>query len=113
MNSQKKKLNVIPPTLRDKKRYVLFSFSIVPQGVFSKQDFFRIILKNHEKIYGLFNSISANLNLINFDSNKKEILIRVNKDNLDDFITGLFFLKDQFGLIVIKNISQTIKKASK
>ncbi|MEI8363830.1 MAG: Rpp14/Pop5 family protein [archaeon] len=113
MKLQKKKLSVIPPTLRDKKRYVLFIVSKMQPDIQNEQDVFRIVVKNFEKIHGLFKSISANLTIISFNKSEKEILVRVNKDNLDDLLTSLFFLKDQFGLIKVKTVSQTIKKSKK
>ncbi len=113
MNSKKKKLNVIPPTLRDKKRYVSFNVSRIGPEIQNENDVFRIIIKNFEKVHGLFKSVSANITIISFNKQEKEILLRVNKDNLDDLLTSMFFLKDQFSLISIKTISQTIKKSKK
>jgi len=113
MKLQKKKLNVIPPTLRDKKRYVSFTSSKASSEIKNEQDVFRVIVKNFEKTHGLFKSISANLTIISFNKEEKEVLVRVNKDNLDDLLTSLFFLKDQLGLIRIKSIDQTIKKSKK
>jgi RNase P/RNase MRP subunit POP5 len=110
MKQDKKRLNVVPPTLRDKKRYISFSFTKAPQEASNEQELSRIIIKNFEKVNGLFKSIKANISLIWLDKDKKEVLIRVNKDNLDELITSLFFLKYQFGLIKINGISQTIKK---
>jgi len=113
MSPIKKKLNVIPPTQRDKKRYVLLYLSKIGSDIKNEQEIYKIIIKNFERIHGLFKSVYSNITIISFNKQEKEILIKVNKDYLDDLLTSLFFLKQQFGLVCVKSINQTIKKSKK
>jgi len=104
----KKKLNVIPPTLRMKKRYVILKCSKL--SITNQAEILRHIIHNFENIFGMFKSINAGIILVSFSFEKKEITLRVNKDNLDDLLTSFLFLERDFGLISIK-ISHTIKKS--
>jgi len=104
----KNRLNVIPPTLRMKKRYVVLKCSKL--DTINQSEVIKKILNNYESIFGVFNLINASIILVSFSFEKKEITLRVNKENIDNLLTSLLFLEKDFGLISIK-ISQTIKKS--
>jgi len=104
----KKKINVIPPTLRMKKRYVILTVSKLPTT--NQVELIKLIISNFESIFGIFKSINASIILVSFSLDKKEIGLRVNKDNLDDLLTSFLFLEKDFGIISIK-VAQTIKKS--
>jgi len=104
----KKKLNVIRPTLRHKKRYVHFSFS---KGLsYDAYNLFMLLNNNFQKIFGIFITAKANITVINLDLEKNEITVRVNRVYLEHFLCSLFFIKRDLGLIVIKKVSSTIKR---
>jgi RNase P/RNase MRP subunit POP5 len=108
----KNKINIIRPTLRHKKIYVILSYS-KDLSSFNLKNLYDIIEKNLEKTYGIFVSVNINFTLISVDNDKKELFIRINKKYLRNFLSSLFFLKEDFGLISIKKIKTTIKKSKK
>jgi RNase P/RNase MRP subunit POP5 len=106
---KKKKLAVIRPNLRHKKRYLAIELLTYPQGLDSKtiyQSFSRALQKQS----GIFVQLETNITIIEMDSKTKTILIRVNKIYLDKFVASLFFAQQDLGLIKVKNIKSTIKK---
>jgi RNase P/RNase MRP subunit POP5 len=105
MANIKKRLNVIRPTLRHKKVYLKISF----RKEILKEKIFFLFSKNYQNTYGLFYLINCNLTLIDFNSNKKEIILRINKDYFDSFLTSIFFLKKDLGAIFILKIKTTLK----
>ncbi|MFA7576127.1 MAG: Rpp14/Pop5 family protein, partial [archaeon] len=87
----KKKLNVIRPTLRHKKRYVHFSFS--KEILSDPYNLFTILNNNFQKVFGVFLTAKANITVIDLDLEKREVIVRVNKFYLNQFLGSLFFLK--------------------
>ena len=87
----KKKLNVIRPTLRHKKRYVHFSFS---KGLsYDAYNLFMLLNNNFQKIFGIFITAKANITVINLDLEKNEITVRVTGSLKNTF--GVFFNKNE------------------
>jgi RNase P/RNase MRP subunit POP5 len=106
---KKKKLAVIRPNLRHKKRYLAIELLTYPQGLDSKtiyQSFSRALQKQS----GIFVQLEANITVIDMDSKSKTLLVRVNKEYLEEFISSLFFAQSDLGLIHIKSLKSTIKK---
>lgn len=109
---KKKKLAVIRPTLRHKKRYIqlqLLTFS----GVFDSRSLHGVLIKALQKQSGVFSQTEANITIIDIDQKSKTILIRINKEYLEQFIASLFFAQSELGLLKIKDIKSTIKKVNK
>jgi RNase P/RNase MRP subunit POP5 len=114
----KKRINVIRPTLRHKKRYVILKFietnnynsnNLLYKNL-NKLNIYKIISKNFQKIYGLFQQVNANITILDYNLENKEVLIRVNREYLDKFIGSLLFIKNtQLPLFCILEIKNTIK----
>lgn len=102
------KINVIRPTLRHKKRYICLKVSNNLDEL-DKKKISLIFIRNFQKLYGLFSLTNANISVLEVDSKKKTIVIRVNKVNLDQFLSSLFYLNSDFGLIFVQKVSSTIK----
>jgi len=110
---KKKKINVIRPTLRHKKRYIQLKYFTDKDIVLNEIKLYTLFLKNLEKTYGVFINAETNLTIISFDYKKREIIIRINKEYLSEFISSLFLLNNDLGLVIIKKISSTIKQIPK
>ena len=109
---KKKKLAVIKPTLRHKKRYVELQLLSYPQNIDSKT-IYTTLTKALQKNSGIFIQLETNITVIDVDSKTKTLLIRVNKEYLEQFISSLFFAQSDLGPIKVKNIKSTIKKIKK
>ena len=105
----KKKIGVISPTLRHKKRYVSFSYS----NNVDEKGIGRLLSDNFLRVHGIFANIEANLMIASNDFKHKKLIVRVNKDLLDKFISSLFFLEKELGLVIVESVSSTIKSVSK
>lgn len=99
----KKRLNVIRPTLRHKKLYIKLSFS---KNI--SYDVFQIFLKNYINTHGFLSSIECNLTLMQTLPNNI-LIFRLNKLYQNDFLSSLFFLKEQLGLVVVLKQASTLK----
>jgi len=106
---KKKKLAVIRPTLRHKKRYIEIQLLSYPQTLDSKTIYITLT-KALQKNSGVFVQLETNITIIDIDTKTKTLLIRVNKEYLEQFISSLFFAQSDLGLIKVKNIKSTIKK---
>jgi len=106
MSKIKKKLNVIRPTLRHRKRYFLLTFT---KEFSLNTKIHSLFLKNFEKIHGLFSLIECNLTVMDFNFENKTVVIRINNNYRSLFLSSLFFLKDDFGLISILKEASTLK----
>ncbi|HRS42385.1 MAG TPA: Rpp14/Pop5 family protein [Candidatus Diapherotrites archaeon] len=106
---KKKKLAVIRPNLRHKKRYVHLELLTYPHALDSKT-VYSSLSRALQKQSGIFVQLEANITIIEMDFKAKTILIRVNKDYLEEFLASLFFAQQDLGLLKIKNIKSTIKK---
>jgi RNase P/RNase MRP subunit POP5 len=104
MSQIKKKLNVIRPTLRHKKRYFKLSYSKE-----NHTNIYSLLSKNYEKSYGLFSLIESNLTVMDLNTDKKTIIVRINKDYKSLFLSSLFFLKQDLGLIFVLKEASTLK----
>ncbi|HOD89842.1 MAG TPA: Rpp14/Pop5 family protein [archaeon] len=104
----KKKIGVIKPTMRQKKRYIKLKVYAqqITQDKYKLENTFK---KNLQKIYGLFVDVDTNLKIIEINE-KNEIIIRINKTYLNQFISSLLFLNKEIGIIKIQKISNTLKK---
>lgn len=103
----KKKIQVIKPTQRHKKRYVLLKASKDISN-YSEKDLFYLFFNNLSHMYGFVSANITNLVLLEVDSNQNTLLFRVNKDYLDYFLGSLLFIKD-LGVIRVVSVNSTIK----
>lgn len=106
---KKTKLGVIRPTLRHKKRYILIKI-INPAIVLDSKKCYSVLTQSMQKNSGIFHQIECNITILDIDLKSQTILIRINKDYLDEFISSLFFVQAELGLIKILEIKSTIKK---
>ena len=98
----KKKLNVIRPTLRHKKIYFKLEFTKEYSN-----NLFSLFLKNYQNIFGLFSLVNANITLMK--STKNTAIVRINKDYKDSFLTSIFYLKQDLGLVYVTKQVSTLK----
>jgi|GEM_PF-830144 len=106
----KKKINVIKPTRRHKKRYVQIKVSFDISGNSEKELYF-MFNSAFSYLHGVVKATLANLTLLDVDFQKKCLFFRVNKDCLDDFLGSLLFVKD-LGLVCVVDVKNTIKKTN-
>lgn len=106
---KKKKLAVIRPNLRHKKRYIALELLTYPKSLDSKTIYLSL---GHalQKQSGIFVQLETNITILEMDSKSKTLLIRVNKEYLEEFVSSLFFAQSDLGLIHINSIKSTIKK---
>jgi RNase P/RNase MRP subunit POP5 len=127
----KKKLNVIRPTLRHKKKYIELkllntnsinnkinnnsnsnsncSYNCNKLNILDAYELHKVFYKNFQKVYGLFSQINVNITVIDFNKNNNVILIRINSLYIKEFVSSLFFLNNELGLFKINKIGSTIK----
>jgi RNase P/RNase MRP subunit POP5 len=106
---QKKKLSVIRPTLRHKKRYILIKLLDTAINFDSKK-IYSVLTQALLKNSGLFVQVDTNITILEADVVSKTLLIRINKDYLNEFISSLFFAQAELGLLKIVETTSTIKK---
>jgi len=105
---RKTKLGVIRPTLRHKKRYILLKL-INPMVTMEQKKLFSVFTLSMQKASGVFAQVDANITILDIDSKSKTILIRLNKEYIDEFTGSLFFAQNEIGLIKVLEIKSTIK----
>ncbi len=103
MSKLKKKLNVIRPTLRHKKLYLKLEYTKEYSS-----NLYTLLLKNYEKINGLFSSLECNLTVMENDYTTKTMVVRLNKAYKESFLSSLFFLKQDLGLIFVLKEASTL-----
>lgn len=108
---KKTKLAVIKPTLRHKKRYVQLQLLTYNQSLDARL-IHTILCKALQKQSGIFVQIESNITILETNPKTKELIIRINKEYLDEFIGSLFFAQSDLGLIKVKDIKSTIKKVN-
>jgi len=106
---KKTKLAVIRPNLRHKKRYVQLQLLTYNQSLDGKV-IHTALCKALQKQSGIFVQIESNITVLEINPKTKELIIRINKEYLDEFIGALFFVQSDLGLLKIKKIESTIKK---
>jgi len=107
----KKKINIIRPTLRHKKRYISFNYS-KQLSITTKIKIYLSLFKSLVQNKGLVVANNANITVLAVDESKKEVLVRINMLCLDDFLGSLFLNKD-LGLISNITIKSTIMQLKK
>lgn len=106
---KKTKLGVIRPTLRHKKRYVLIKL-INPEISLESKKIHSVLTQSLQKTCGIFVQTECNITILEIDTKTQTILIRINKEYLDEFIGSLFFAQNETGLIKVLEVKSTIKK---
>ncbi len=102
----------LPPTLRDRRRYV--AFEIASSKVFSKKQVEKEINNVIFKALGLFGFSNSGFWLVKYYEKQKAGIIRVNNDYLNLVLFALgFFEKIENEKIVVKiiRVTGTVKKA--
>ena len=106
---KKTKLGVIRPTLRHKKRYILLKL-VNPDISLDSKKIYSVLTQSLQKSKGIFIQVECNITILEIDNKAKTILIRINKEYIDEFIESLFFAQNELGLIKILEIKNTIKR---
>ncbi len=104
----KKKLQVIKPTQRHKKRYVLLKVFSNIDG-YTEKDLYFLFNKSFCYTHGFVLGLVANISLLKVDFSEKTLLFRVNKQQLDNFISSLMFVKE-VGVISVVCVESTVKE---
>ncbi len=101
---KKEKVNPIPKTLRERKRYLIIETEpkIIP-------NIRKLIYDKTQELYGLINTSKINMNII---SNN---LIKVNRDYVDEMINVFNYIniKEKTLKITVKKVCGTIKSGEK
>ena len=109
---EKKSMNPIPLSLRDKKRYLVFEL-ITEQNLFGKDVNFA--LKNHLlKLFGELGLSKMNYQFIQFNEKSKKGILKCRHTAVDDLKAGVLLLKEVNGIKVLPKTlktSGTVKKA--
>jgi RNase P/RNase MRP subunit POP5 len=103
----KKKIQVIKPTQRHKKRYVLIEVSKDIDN-YTEKEIFYLFLNSLYYLHGFVVANITNLVLLEANTSKKQILFRVNKEYLDCFLGSLLFVKN-VGVVKVVTVKSTIK----
>lgn len=109
---EKKSMNPIPLSLRDKKRYLVFEL-VAEKNLFGKDVNFA--LKNHFlKLFGELGLSKMNYQFISFKEKSKKGILKCRHLAVDDLKAGVLLLKEVNGVKVIPKTlkaSGTAKKA--
>ena len=111
MPVQKKSLKPIPPTLREKKRYIFFELQC--DSALKKSDVNKALWNAFFELFGQLGAAEINPQLIEFDSKKNSGILKCSRNNVEKARTALLFLKKVSGKNVIPKTlktSGTLKK---
>ena len=110
MNRQKKKLNPIPLSLRDKKRYI--SFKLDSEKTLPEKEAKSAVWDKLLQLYGEIGCAEAKFWIMSFDPKKGEGILRSGLESVERAKAGLLLL-DKVGktpvIPVILGVSGTIK----
>ena len=110
--NQKKSMNPIPLSLRDKKRYLVFEL-ISEQTLFERDVSFD--LKNLLlKLFGELGLSKMNYQFIGFDEKLKKGILKCRHTAVEDLKAGILLLKEVNGVKILPRTlktSGTVKKA--
>ncbi len=109
---EKKKLNPIPLSLRDRKRYVVFE--ILSEKTFSSKDISKALKEVFLQLFGEIGLAKMNYSFIEFNEKTQKGIVRCKHTALEETKTGILFLKEINGIkITPKTLttSGTLKKA--
>ncbi len=110
LNNEKKKLNPIPLSLRDKKRYI--SFKLESDKKFSEKEAKKVIWDKFLQLYGEVGCAESKYWIMSFDSDKGIGILRSDLKSVEKAKAGLLLLTkiDKNSVIpLILGISGTIK----
>lgn len=98
----KKALNPIPPTLRKKKRYILFK--LLCDKKLSENDVNFAINEVMLSLFGSFGSAEINSKLIEWRLQENTGILECERSSVKKAVTALQFLKEIKGMQVLPNI---------
>lgn len=104
-------MKFLPPTLKEKKRYILFE--VLSEEKLSEKQIFEEITSKYKDLYGTVGLAQAGLQLTFFNSQKNQGIIRVGhkfKDNLKSSFVLIKEINNKKVLIRSIKTSGTIKK---
>lgn len=88
----KKSMKPIPPTLRGKKRYVLFE--LISESKFDEKEVSRELWKVMHQLFGECGVARQRFWFIKWSRAKSRGIVRCALDHLDDVKTGILFMKE-------------------
>ncbi len=104
MSIEKKTTRPVPPTMRGKKRYVLFELK-GGKGL-NEQDVSKALWREFLRLYGEIGTAKMKLWLANWNPNSGKGIARCALEHLDECKSGLLFVKRVSGKEVVP---QTLK----
>lgn len=109
----KKKIQVIKPTKRHKKRYVLIEVS-KDIDKYTEKELYYLFYNSLCFLHGFVLANLTNIVLleVNNQDKQKQLLFRVNKEHLELFLGSLLFVKD-VGVIKVVDIKSTLRSFTK
>jgi len=105
----KKRINVIRPTLRQGKRYVLLRFSQEKSKVLDQRSLYTMLSNNFQYAQGIFSLSEAGITIMSFEPSKCLAIVRISDDYLDKFLSSLLFLSTDLGYILVESVKPTLK----
>jgi len=105
----------LPPTLREKRRYVVFELISLSEEKFSKKEVEKALTSSLFKTLGLFGVSDSSYWLVKFYEDSQTGIIRVTNEYKDKLIASLnFFTEVNFKKIRVKLLKTTgtLKKAN-
>ena len=100
----KQSLKPIPPTLRGKKRYVLFELIAKENAKLSEKNVDDALWKTFLELYGSVGTARQRFWPIKFDSSRNLGIVRCALEALEEVKAGLLFVKNVNGAEVIPKI---------
>ncbi|BAA30588.1 ribonuclease P protein component 2 [Pyrococcus horikoshii] len=106
-----RKLKTLPPTLRDKNRYI--AFEIISDGDFTKDEVKELIWKSSLEVLGETGTAIVKPWLIKFDPNTKTGIVRCDREYVEYLRFALMLVSEFNGkrlIIRTLGVSGTIKR---
>jgi len=110
--NQKKSVNPIPLSLRDKKRYLVFQ--LISDEFISEKDTAISVKNNFLRLFGELGLGKMNYQFISFNEKTKKGILKCRHTAVEDLKAGILLLKEVNGVKVIPKtlkLSGTVKKA--
>ena len=98
MKNEKKSLRPIPPTMRGKKRYLLFRLE--SKGRLNERAVKDVLMKEFLRLYGEVGIARQKLNFITFSPKSGKGIVRCALESVTEVRAGIMFLKEVSGLAV-------------
>ena len=113
MAEKKKSLKPIPPTLRGKKRYVLFGLVCAEGKTFAEKEVFHSVWNTFSKVFGSAGLAEQKLWLLKWFASEGKGVLRCSLPELEKVKAGLLFLQEVKGVKVVPLVLSVSGSAKK